>query len=253
MASEPRYEVSVSTDATLEGPLLAGLSNLGLAGLTAVDHLTRQLEFEQVGHVRARNLPTATPFENGTPRQPIRLYASPGRDLCVLLSELVVPVWTAPTFVNAVQNLVASHQIDEVTVFHGVPFPHGPDEHALFFVATPEYREERLDDTEVAPLRGGVLDGVPGELASRSLAGELPPAGTLVTPIHPPGPDFEAALRYLAYLGEEYGLAVDDEPLRERSRTVNQYYGELADRLEALDAEGVAPEDQHLPVDRMFM
>lgn len=253
MASEPRYEVSVSTDESLGGTLVVGLSNFGLAGLTAVDHLVHQLEFEQVGHVRTRGLPTVTPFEDGTPRYPIRLYARPENDLCVLLSEVVVPVWAAETFADAVQNIVASSEVEEVTVLHGVPFPHGPDEHTLFFAATPEYRDHRLGETEIAPLSGGVLDGVPGEFMGRSLSDELPPLGVLVTPIHPPGPDFDAALRYLAFVRDVYGLAIDDDQLRERSEALTRYYTELADRIETLESGEVAPGDRNLPVDRMFM
>lgn len=250
MATEPRYEIVVSDDRPLEGTLLVGLSNFGLAGLTAVDHLVSHLEFEQVGHVRTRNVPSVAPFEDGTPRHPVRLYAAPDRDLLVLVGEVVVPVWAGPAFADAVGNLTASSGLEEVTLLHGVPFPHGPDEHALFFVAAPAYRERRLEDADAAPLRGGVLDGVPGEFASRSLAGELPPTGTIVTPIHPPGPDFEAAIRFLGFLREGYGLEVADERLRERSASMNRYYSELADRMEAIESEG---EERHLPADRMFM
>lgn len=252
MASEPRYEVSVSTTKPLDGTLVVGLSNVGLAGLTAVDHVVHQLEFEQVGHIRPQGLPVTTPFEDGTPRHPIRLYAQPERDLCVLVSEVVVPVWAAAAFTDAVQNLIASSELEEIAMLHGVPFPHGPDEHTLFFVATPEYRKRRLDSTEIAPLRGGVLDGVPAVFASRALNDELPPLGAVVTPIHPPGPDFDAALRYLAFLRDVYALEIDDEQLRERSEAIDQYYTELADRFESLESEGIGG-DRNLPVDRMFM
>ncbi|MDG5758548.1 PAC2 family protein [Natronococcus sp. A-GB1] len=253
MANEPRYEVSVSDDRALEGTLLVGLSNFGLAGLTATDHLLTQLEFEQVGHVRSRNLPTVTPFEDGTPRRPMRLYAAADHDICVLVSEIVVPVWAAAAFADAVENLVASSGLEEIVLLHGVPFPHGPDEHAVFFVATPEYRERRLEESEFEPLRGGVLDGVPGEFTNRSLDGGLPPLGTIVTPIHPPGPDFDAAGRFLDFLREGYGLEVDDRQLRERSESISRYYGELADRIETLESEGGSSEERQLPMDRMFM
>lgn len=253
MATEPRYEIAVSDDRSLEGTLLVGLSNFGLAGLTATDHLLTQLEFEQVGHVRSRNLPTVTPFEDGTPRWPIRLYAATDHDLCVLVSEVVVPVWAGPALADAVGTLVASSELEEIVLLHGVPFPHGPDEHAVFFVATPKYRERRLDKSEFAPLRGGVLDGVPAEFTTRSLDGELPPLGTIVTPIHPPGPDFDAAVRFLEFLREGYGLEVDDRQLRERSESMNRYYDELADRIETLESEGSGSEERQLPMDRMFM
>lgn len=161
MTSEPRYEVTLSSDEPLEGTLVIGLSNVGLAGLTAVDHLVHEHEFEQIGHVRTRNLPTITPFEDGTPRQPIRLYAAPKHDCHVLAGETIVPVWATPTFADAVQNLVASSDLEEITIFHGVPVPHGPDEHTLFYVATPEYRTRRLDGTGIAPLRGASSTAFP--------------------------------------------------------------------------------------------
>ncbi|SEW27993.1 proteasome assembly chaperone family protein [Natrinema salifodinae] len=251
-APDPTYEVSVSTDDPLAGPLLVGLSNVGLAGLTAVDHLVTHLEFDQVGHVRSRGLPDITPVEDGEPRHPMRLYTSPAGDYCVLLSELFVPVWAADVFADGLLEWIDATEIDELAVFHGIPYPHGPEEHDVFSVATPEYRERRLGGTDVSPASGGVLDGVAGELTARSLEGEAPPLGAYITPTHPPGPDLGAALRYLGLLETVYGLEIDDEQLREHAAELQRYFAELADRMEALESqEGIA--NQSFPEDRMFM
>ncbi|ADB62516.1 protein of unknown function DUF75 [Haloterrigena turkmenica DSM 5511] len=252
MASDPAYDVVVESDEPLEGPLLVGLSNVGLAGLTAVDYLITHLEFEQVGHVRARGLPDITPVEDGVPRHPMRVYASPRTEYCALLSELFVPVWAADAFADGILEWIDSTEIDELAVFHGIPYPHGPEEHDVFYVATPTYRDRRLDGPTVSPASGGVLDGVAGELTARSLDGEAPPLGTYVTPTHPPGPDLEAALRYLDLLGTVYDLDIDDDQLRERAAELQRYYAELADRMAALEARE-DPGSQNFPEDRMFM
>lgn len=252
MAPEPMYDVSVSTDEPLEGTLIVGLANVGLAGLTAVDYLVTHREFERVGYVRSRGLPEITPVENGEPRHPTRVYASTQIDCTVLLSELFVPVWAADTFVEGVLEWVDSTGIDELAVFHGVPYPHGPDEHDVFSVATPEYRNRRLAESTVSPVGGGVLDGVAGALTIRSLEREAPPLGAFVTPTHPPGPDLEASLRYLELLETVYDIEIDDEQLRERAAELQRYYGELADRIGALDSQA-NPENRSFPEDRMFM
>ena len=252
MASDPSYQVSVESDASLEGPLLVGLSNAGMAGLTAADFLVGHLEFEQVGHVRSRGLPDITPVEDGEPRHPMRVYASPDGDHCALLSELFVPVWAADAFADGLQTWIRSTEIDELAVFHGIPYPHGPDEHDVFYAATPAYRERRLEGTGVSPAGGGVLDGVVGELMARSLEDEAPPLAAYLTPTHPPGPDLEAALRYLNLLRTVYDLEIDDDQLRERAAELQRYYAELADRMASLEAQE-GPGNQNFPEDRMFM
>jgi len=53
---------------TADETLIAGLSQFGLAGLTAVDYLVDHLEFEPVGNVTAEQLPAITPFKTTSPR-----------------------------------------------------------------------------------------------------------------------------------------------------------------------------------------
>ncbi|WP_293031827.1 hypothetical protein [Natronococcus sp.] len=100
-----------------------------------------------------------------------------------------------------------------------------------------EFRERRLEEADFEPLRRGVLDGVPAGFTTRSLDVELPPHGTPVTPIHPPEPEFDAAVRFLKFLREGTHLEVDDRQLRERSESMSRDYDELTDRIETLESE----------------
>lgn len=252
MASEP-FEIDVSSDATPGEVLLVGLSHLGMAGLTAADYLVRKLRTEEIGHVSAEELPAITPFEDGTPRHHTRLYTHTDSDVSVLVGELFVPVWAARSFVDALLEWVDAHGIEEIVLLHGVPFQHGPEEHAVHYVAAEPYRRERLADVELPPLKGGLLDGVPGELVERNLQGQAPPVGVYVTPTHPPGPDFEAAIAFLEAVERVYGVAVDGKELAKRSEEFKQYYADLADRIETLEEEGSRTGARDYPEDRMYM
>lgn len=248
MASDP-FEIDVSSDASPGEVLLVGLSHLGMAGLTAADYLVRKLQTEQIGHVSAEELPAITPFEDGAPRHHTRLYNHTDSDVTVLVGELFVPVWAARSFVDALLEWVDANRIGEIALLHGVPFQHGPEEHVVHYVAAEPYRETRLAGVDLPPLKGGLLDGVPGELVERNLEGQAPPVGVYVTPTHPPGPDFEAAIAFLEAVERVYGVAVDREELATRSEEFKQYYADLADRMETLEEDG----SRDYPEDRMYM
>lgn len=233
--------------------VVLGLANPGVVGLTAVSHLVEKLETTQIGHVRNRGLPDITPFSEGTPRFPSRLYAVPDADATFLVSEVFLPVSVSELFVDGLLSFVDANDIDELTVVHGVPFPHGPDEHAVFAVGTDEYHRRRIEGTEIRPLRGGFFDGVVGELLTRGLEREGLAVGALVTPAHPPGPDFDGALLTLSALESVYGLTVDRTELEQRSEEMRRYYEQLAERMRTLEESDVDPRMREYPDDRMYM
>jgi len=166
----------------------------------------------------------------------------------VWLAGGVVVLPPRPGAVDAA--VVDDHGIEEVTALQGVPFPHGPDEHAVFSVATEDYRERHREDEPIPPLGGGFFDGIPGELMTRGLEGDVPAVGTLVTPSHPPGPDFDGALLVLAAVETLYD--VDASELERRSEELRRRYEELAERMQAL-SEGDAGLGRDYPEDRMYM
>ena len=247
MSSEPRHRTA-SFEITSENPnetLLAGFSQFGLAGLTAVDYLVDHLDFEQVGYVSTDQLPAITPFENGQPRHHTRLFSHDDHDLTVLVGELFVPVWAAKSFSDAVLDWTGDNGVEEVTVLHGVTIPHAPEEHEVFYVATDDYREERLAEAEIAAMGRGFLDGANAELIARGLESPLR-TGVFVTPVHPQAPDVEAAIRLLDTVETVYGIDIDTEPLEAFAADVREYYEELSNRLSERG-------ESEMPEDRMYM
>lgn len=251
MPSEPAFRVDVSPEIQPGQTLVVGLSSLGMTGLTAVDYLVRHLDSEIVGHVSPAEMPSFTPFEDGRPRHHTRLYDLADSDLTVLVGELFVPVWATRSFGDALVEWMSDVRIEEVAILHGVPFPHAPEEHETSHVATDEYRQRRLESASIPPLTGGVLDGVPGELVSRSLDDDAPPTGVYITPAHPPGPDIDAALLLLDAIEEIYGVSVDRTELEELSADIKRHYENLADRMSTLAEEQAGRRE--FAEDRMFM
>jgi len=239
----PTFAITHETKAS--ETLLAGFSAFGLAGLTAVDYVVDHLDLEETGHVTAGSLPSITPFENGRPRHHSRLFSRPDLDVTVLVNELFVPVLAADPFADAVLSWTEGADVDEIAVLSGVPVAHGPEDHRTFHVATDDYREHRLDGVEIPPMGNGFLDGVNASLMARGLDSDLG-VGVFVTPVHAQTPDVEAALRLVDAVRSVYGLDIDTADLEGFAAEIEQYYGELAERLEATKQE-------QRPEERMYM
>lgn len=253
MVREPGFEVRLTTDERPNDTLLVGVADPGLAGLTAGDYLVSHGEFEQIGYVRTENLPDITPFSNGTPRHPIRLYNSVDGDLTVLVSEIFVPVAVADLMAAALTDWAVEADIEHIAALFGAPIPHHEQEHTVFHVATEGFKETVLADADVPGLAGGFFDGILGEILVRAMAAEGPDAGVLLTPSHPPGPDFDGALRLLETVEDLFGLGVDKTELERRSASMKEYYQQLSDRLETLRESDGTVRDRDFAEDRMYM
>lgn len=253
MSPDTNFEVDIMPEVEPGQTLLVGLATPGMAGVTAVEHLVRHCESGEIGHVTPDALPAITPVEDGYPRHHTRLYNLLDHDLTVLVGELFVPVWAARAFTETLLTWVERHAIEELALLHAVPYPHGPEDHKVFTIATDEYRSRRLTDSKAQPLRGGFLDGVAGELASRSLAADAPPVGIYVTPAHPPGPDVDAALLFLDVVENVYNLEVDLTELEDLSEQIKEYYTTLAEQLGALQRSEEELRNREFTEDRMFM
>lgn len=225
--------------------VVAGFAEFGLAGLTAADYLTTQLELTEVGHLAVDQLPAITPFEAGTPRHHTRLFSRSGLDLTVLVGELFVPPFAAEALGNEILEYAGERGVEEVVALSGVPLAHGPDDHRTFYIASEDYQAERLDDDTVAPMPGGFLEGVNGALMQRGIDSQLRTC-VLTTPVHPQAPDVDAALRLLEAIDAIYDLEVDTGPME-------TFAGEVAEHYEELAAQMEARQEEHAPEDRMYM
>jgi uncharacterized protein len=240
---EPTFHISNRTAPSTT--VVAGFSAFGLAGLTAADYLVDHLDLTETGHLDADSLPSITPFEDGRPRHHSRFFSRPDLDLTVFVNELFLPAPAADPFADALLSWTDEHDVSEVVVLSGVPYAHGPDEHAAFYVASDDYREERLEGVDIAPMGRGFLDGVNGAITHCGVESDLRTA-VFITPVHAQAPDIAAAIRLIEAFDRVYDLGVDAGPLEEFARTVEQYYQDLAARLETVD-------DGQRPEDRMYM
>lgn len=251
MAPDTEFEID-APEIESGQTLLVGLAGPGMTGLTAVNHVVTNLTSREIGNISPTELPAITPFEDGTPRHHTRLYDLVESDLVVLVGDLFVPPWAARPFVEALLAWCRSAEIAEIAFLHTVPYPHGPEDHQVFHVATDAFRDRRLSG-QSTPMKGGVLDGVAAELASHSLAGEGPPVGVFITPAHPPGPDVDGALLFIDVIEDVYDVSIDRAELEEFSREIKEYYETLEERMATLNEANDSRDDREFYADRMYM
>lgn len=91
---------------------MVGVSEFGLAGLTAVDYLVERLGLEKTGCVTTDNLPSITPFEGGRPRHHTRFFSSEDADFTVLAGELFIPLGAARSFGDAIIDWTERSGVD---------------------------------------------------------------------------------------------------------------------------------------------
>ena len=242
-ARDPSFHIS--NEAAPSATVVAGFSAFGLAGLTAADYLVEHLDLVETGHLTVDALPSITPFEAGRPRHHSRFFSRSDLDLTVFVNELFLPAPVADSFAEALLSWTDDHGVSELVVLSGVPYAHGPDEHDTFFVASDDYRDHRLADIDIRPMGRGFLDGINGALTYRGIESDLRTA-VFITPVHAQAPDVSAAIRLIETFDRVYDLDIDAGPLEAFAQTVEQYYQDLAARLEQV-AERQPPED------RMYM
>ncbi|MFP4188132.1 MAG: proteasome assembly chaperone family protein [Halobacteriales archaeon] len=226
--------------------LVVGVSEFGLAGLTAADYIVESLGLKKTGHITTEDLPSITPFENGRPRHHTRFFSSDDVDFTVLVGEMFLPLDAARSFSDAVTEWMTDNDVSEVVFLSGIVGPHGPEQHDVFYVATDDYRD-RVDGV-FDPIGGGFFEGVHAELLARGIDTSVA-VGVLTTPAHPPAQDIEAAVRLVEGFAEVYGVGVDTEPLEESAHELQQHYEQLAERMSTVEEES----KQRFAEDRAYM
>lgn len=209
--------------------LLCGFTNYGLAGLSAVDFLIDQLELEATGYITAAGFPSITPFEEGKPSHHTQLFSRDGLDMTLLKSELFVPPVLGKSFGDEILDWTEKHGVEDIAILEGIRYRHGPEGHQTYYVATEDYRENRLADVDLTPMGRGFLDGVNGALVERGIGSSLG-VGVYITPVHDQMPDVEAAIRLVETVNDVYDFGVDTAPLQEFAAEVARYYTDLAER-----------------------
>jgi len=239
-------EFTVEHEGEPSKTLVVGMSEFGLAGLTAVDYIVDRLELEKTGCITTEDLPSITPFEDGRPRHHTRFFSSDDVDFTVLAGELFIPLDTARSFCDAVFDWTKKNRVDEVVVLTGLVGPHNHDQHDVYYVATDDYRE-RVDD-HLEAMGGGFLEGVHAELVARGIDTSLS-AGALLTPAHPPMQDVDAAVRLIEAFEAVYGIDIDTAPLRDYAREMKEQYEQLSERMRKIDQES----KRRVAEDRAYM
>lgn len=229
MSSDFRLEFS--THEAPEPTVIAGFPGPGMAAVSAIQYLIDRMDLDETGHVHAEGLPAITPYKDGRPYHATRLFSGDSLPITILSSELPVPIQHSEPFGRVLLDWIETREVSEVALLTAIPGLDGKD--GLSFVASEDYFEARLADTDVAPLNSGFLTGVNASLIDRAMDTDLRVGviSTSTTPYRPLDPD--AALRLVEGLRRIYDLEVDIERLRGFADSMRRHYEELAAQIDS--------------------
>ncbi|PYZ02569.1 proteasome assembly chaperone family protein [Halogeometricum sp. wsp3] len=199
--SSDDISVVLSDDRPPVDTLAVGVSEYGLAGLTAVDYLADQHSMREVGHLRTSEPPFSTPFENGTPRHHTRRYVDEASSFAVLLGTAVRAAGSGR--IARWRNCDRGEKTGGFRHYDAHRRPHRtrpgrprPVLHCnadVSGIVSQRHRHQTIGN--------GFLDGLSAELVTRGIDESLP-TGVFTTPTHPQAPDAAAAIRLLTALKE---------------------------------------------------
>lgn len=224
------FTLDFETEEPPEPTLVVAFPEPGLGGLSANQYLIEKLDLAETGHIQAEGLPAITPYADGRPYHHTRLFSRPGFEYTVLTCELPIPVQFSEPFGRIMVRWIEENPVEEVALLTTIPVLGSDD---LFYVASEDYVERRLDNQFVTPLSGGFLSGVNASLIARAIDTSLR-VGVLASSGNPHLPvDGEATLRLVEGLDLLYEFGVDTGELRQFAAESSQYYRELTAQIEA--------------------
>lgn len=230
-------------DVTLDDPfLIEGLPGIGLVGKIAADHLVETSGMVHLADIVCEGLPRLAVYSEGDPtvRPPVRLYADEAANLLVLQSDVPISAEAATGFADCTVGWLADNGVTPIFL-SGLP---RDDEspRTLYGVATGS-GTDLLAETDIPPPpENGVVAGPTGALLHRASRAGLPSVG-LVVESDPEFPDPTGA-HVLLRDGIEpiTGIDADTQRLVERGEEIRDQKENLADRMQAAEAESTRAE-----------
>ena len=119
-----------------DATVVIGFPTSGLVGSIAASYLTSKLGMKMVGFYSSDKLPPITAIHDYKPMPPIRVYASPKKNLVVVLSEIIVPVSISNEMAEHIAKLSEDVKAPMVIALGGMSMHEEPD--AVYAVCTDE-------------------------------------------------------------------------------------------------------------------
>ncbi|WP_348612556.1 proteasome assembly chaperone family protein [Halobaculum rarum] len=227
---DPEFSLDITIDEQPESSVIAAFPGPGMAGISANQYFIEQLGLHETGYIHAEGLPAVTPFSEGRPYHHTRLFSKQGANYTFVTCELPIPAQLSEPFGRTLLDWIDESTVDEIALLTTLPSLESFEE--LFYVASDDYYQHRLADTEIGALQGGFLSGVNASLISRAIDTTLR-VGLIATFVNPRQPlDGGATLRLVEGLDQIYGFDIDTDQLRQFADRTRQHYEQLAAHVE---------------------
>lgn len=147
------------------GSLLEANPTIGLASTIACSYIISSLGLDQVSAWDSEGFPAVSMIFDGKPKFPARIYAAPQLKLAAFISEVPLAPSTHRSVARALMNWAREQDCKEIISLQGLPVSDSKrKELRLWGVGSSDHARERLEESGLKQLEGGMISGITATL-----------------------------------------------------------------------------------------
>jgi len=201
--------------------VLIGFQGIGLVGMLAAQHLSKELKCELIGHIESDQIPPLAILHENEITFPIRLSYDKKNNIVVIESEIPVTPEMAYEIGHVIINYIKKVGAKQVYILEGLVSNELPDETKVFGIPTNEVMRKVLKKNDVSLISSGAILGIAGALLLCSKESNINSAA-IMAESHVNIPDAMAASNIVKKIAKIIGVKVDVEHLRSKGKQTEE-------------------------------
>lgn len=240
-----KIEIHLLREVDLRGStLIDGFPSVGLVSSIVANYLVGVLKLEQVGIIDSPRFPSVALVRDGTPLNPVRIYAGHAGEakVVVFISEFQPPTDLIKAIAEEVIGWAAEKGCSLLVCPEGLIVDReiGPGEEVrVYGVGSTPNAHRRLQNRAIPIFEEGVITGVAGVLLNEGRKRGFEVI-SLLSEAHPDYPDARSAARVIETMDRLLlGMGLDTGPLYQEAERIEKELKSIRRRTEVFEkAEG---------------
>jgi len=210
-----------------DATVIEAFPSRGYVSTLATNHMIKQMEMEQIGHMECDKLDAIAVVHDGLPKHPIRIYAK--NKIIIVFSELIIPFNLTHEFTTAMDEWFGELNPRSAIFLASIPGVETDKEHEILAVSTDERISKKIEGLTIKKMDEGVLTGISSSLMLKCVSRGIPATSLMVETSYIP--DVLAASSLLDILAKIVDIDVDVKELVKAGKQIETKFKQNMDQM----------------------